>query len=199
MNQVKSILIDEAQPEQLRTYATQFLNLDVAPDATDTAVRSAIDAAQPGGALIFVMEEPDDEAREQAEATRLAAAPDVVVAAVSGDGDRQVGTLGHDDPRYIINIPIIETEDESGTMDVEVGVNGRAWQIKRGVDASVPARVVEALRNAKGQAIRHVPDTHGNVDVVVNDFQRHGFNVIESPSKAELDEWHRQTDALFCA
>lgn len=199
MKDVVSIPIAEATPAQMRDFATKFLNLDLPADASDDTVRSAVAAAQPGAAIIFGFpaNAPTEE-EEQREAARLASAPDDVVAAAS-DGDRQVGTLGRNDPRYTIHIPVIETEDESGAMDVEVGVNGRAWQIKRGVDVSVPARVVEALKNARGLSIRHVPDMHGNVDVTTTPFQRHGFNVLESPSKAELDEWHRQTDDIVCA
>lgn len=197
--EVVSIPIAEATPAQMRDFATKFLNLDLAADASDDNVRSAVAAAQPGAALIFALPAADapTEEEEQREAAKLAGAPDDVVAAVGGD--RSVGTLGRGDPRYLIHIPVIETEDESGSMDVEVGVNGRAWKIMRGVDASVPARVVEALKNARGLSIRHVPDTHGNVDVTETPFQRHGFNVLESPTKAEMDEWHRQTDDIVCA
>lgn len=43
----------------------------------------------------------------------------------------------------VINLPITRTEKD----DVFVGVNGRTWLIKRGVDVEVPACVVEVLRH----------------------------------------------------
>jgi hypothetical protein len=156
---IKNVNIDHATPEQLRAFATDFLNLEIADDASDEQVSSAIDRAQPGVKTIFVLE-----ADEQQPAIGAAPLPE--------DQDlppeerrpeeaagRAQGSLGKDDPRWVINIPIIETEDGSGSRDVMVGVNGRAWQMQRGHDINVPHRVVVALDNAVEQVLRHDPDT----------------------------------------
>lgn len=45
-------------------------------------------------------------------------------------------------------IMIHKTSDASGADDVLVGVNGRMFQIKRGVEVEVPMSVVEVLKNA---------------------------------------------------
>ena len=42
-----------------------------------------------------------------------------------------------------IRLPLTRGESD----DVPVGVNGRTWLIKRGVDVEVPACVAEVLRN----------------------------------------------------
>ncbi len=42
-----------------------------------------------------------------------------------------------------LTIPMTRTEKE----DVFVGVNGRRWQIKRGIEVEVPACVAEVLRH----------------------------------------------------
>ena len=42
-----------------------------------------------------------------------------------------------------IRLPLTRTEKD----DVPVGVNGRKWLIKRGVDVEVPECVAEVLRN----------------------------------------------------
>ena len=44
-----------------------------------------------------------------------------------------------------IIIPLTRTEKN----DVYVGVNGRTWLIKRGVEVEVPECVVEVLRNSE--------------------------------------------------
>lgn len=44
---------------------------------------------------------------------------------------------------------IIHDGDETESRDVFVSVNGRAFQIQRGVEVDVPLEVIEVLNNAK--------------------------------------------------
>jgi exosome complex RNA-binding protein Rrp4 len=96
----------------------------------------------------------------------------------------------------VIQIPVIETEDGSGSRDVIVGVNGRAWQMQRGHDIDVPHRVVVALDNA----VRTCCAT----TTLANEIRRHSkrftYGVIERPSRRqEIEAWNQRTGAEFCA
>lgn len=197
--EVTSVHIDEATPDQLRSFATRFLNLDIPNTASDDEVKSAIDRALPGTVQIWAFADAKAEEQVMAEAEAAAAAPDSQVPTFQ-DGSRQVGSLGRDDPRYTIRIPSVETNDKSGQLPVLVGVNGRAWEIKRDVDVSIPARVFEALKNATGVNVRHEA-VHGDpsqIEEVKTATKRYAVEVVERPSSAALEEWHERTDALLC-
>lgn len=189
---IRPIGLAEATPEQRRAYVRNFLNLDVSDSDSDDAVATKITQAQPGVQQIFV-NEPDSPEEVAAQETET-----VTLKPEEGQG-RQSGTLGGGDPRAIIMIPIVETEDGSGARDVLVGVNGRGWQLKRGVDLNVPWRVVEALKSAQADIVRHRNDEGHEGEVVVHKALRYNFNMVQAPSKAEIDAWLERTGAEFCA
>jgi hypothetical protein len=193
--EVRNIPMAEATEAQKRTYASQFLNLDLSSAVTEADVDAAIGRAQPNVTMIFVLDAPIAE-DEQAEAAALAASPED-----KPSGPGMVGSLGRGDPRAVINIPVVDTKDSSGRADVVVGVNGRAWQMQRGVDISIPWRVVEALQNARGERVEHEQNklNPAEVDEIVTPFQRHAFSFIEKPSKDEIDAWFERTKDEFCA
>lgn len=192
---VKNIQIDEATPDQIRAYATNFLNLEIAADATDAQVRSAIERAQPGVSLIFVLEEAAPVVAVPKEDEPI---PEELLRPEERSG-KQAGSLGRDDPRWIINIPVVETDDGSGSRDVFVGVNGRGWQIKRGHDVDIPHRVAVALTNALAVKVTHQDDGNGDVDVIVTKAHRFPFQVISKPTEAEIAAWDKRVGAEFCA
>lgn len=181
---IRNIPIDEATPDQIRAFATGFLNLELASDATDDAVLSAVLRAQPGSTLIFVKDEDEQQPEE-------AAAPPP-----EAFGNGMAGTLGQCDPRAVIEIPIVESDDKTGEMDVMVGVNGRAWQLKRGVPLDVPWRVVEALKLTIATSVRHDMDTG---EEQFSPTKRFPFHFHSQPTQEQIDEWHRLTDSEFCA
>jgi hypothetical protein len=179
---IKNIGIDEASEQQLLDYATKFLNLELAPG---TDPRSLIERAKPGTTEIFYVEdEPQIAHAEDAKGGEP----------VAGAGG-MLGTLGRGDPKWNIIIPVVETEDNSGKNDVLVGVNGRAWQIKRGVEVTVPHRVVIALDNAITDIVRH--DEQGEVDV--RKATRFAYQVFSRPSVEEIKAWDAAIGAEFCA
>lgn len=189
--EVTSVLFSEATPAQKRSYASTFLNLDLGADPSPDQVDAAIRTAQPNTEIIFVM--ADQAAEQKYEA---AVAPPSTADRVPDSGVGSVGSLGHGDPPVTINIPVQETTDQSGQLDVMVGINGRAWQIRRGRDATVPYRVYLALKDAKGISINHDLSTG---DETTRENVRFGFNVVEMPPKAEIAAWHERVDAVFCA
>lgn len=178
---IKTISMDEATEEQLRAYVTNFLNIEL---GSGDDARTAIARAQPDATFIFVLEQ---------EAV-VAHAADAPAGEDTGAGG-MLGSLGRDDPKWVLNIPIVESDDNSGKNDVLVGVNGRAWQIKRGVDVTVPHRVVIALDNAIADQVRH--DDEGNVSITKA--KRFSYQTIERPSAAEIAAWDQKVGAEFCA
>jgi hypothetical protein len=190
---IRNISITEATPAQLSEYVRTFLNLEVSGHETPEELNAKIDAAQPGATMIFV-NEPDTPAQVTAQET----AGEVPLRTEEPRG-KQAGSLGQGDPRAVIHIPIVDTEDESGKRDVLVGVNGRAWQLKRGHDLTVPWRVVVALQNAVTDVVRHSQAAETLGDVTVSKAQRVAFNMLERPSEAELAEWNERVGQQFCA
>jgi hypothetical protein len=180
---IKQTTLADASAEQARAYATTFLNLELQPTASDQEVRSAIARAQPGNEQVFY--------EEAAEALQ----GDAVHPAQENIGQGTQGSLGRGDPKWDIVIPMVESDDNSGKSDVLVGVNGRAWQIKRGVQVRLPHRVVIALQNAMATIIRHTET--GDVDS--RDAQRFPFQVMSRPSNDEIAAWEALTNAEFCA
>lgn len=195
MNGIKNINIDEAKPEELRAYAQNFLNLELDTNASDAQVRAAIDRAQPGIKLIFAVDTPAPAVPPPAENEPV---PEELLRPEEKSG-KQAGSLGKDDPRWIINIPVVETDDASGTRDVVVGINGRGWQIARGHDVNVPHRVAHALLNAESIKVTHQDDGKGDVDVIISKAKRFPFQIISKPTDAEIAEWDRRVGAEFCA
>lgn len=189
---IRSIPTDQATPEQRVDYVRNFLNLPLAGAETEAEISAMIDRAQPGHPFMFVNEVDTPEEIAAAETAAVPLKPEEATG-------RQAGSLGKGDPRAVIFIPAIDTEDGSGNNDVLVGVNGRGWQLKRGVDLPVPWRVVVALQNAVADIVRHRSDEGHEGEVLVTKAARFNFQFVEQPSKAEIDAWLERTSAQFCA
>jgi len=187
---LKQVPLEEASADERLVYAREILNLDLDEGSTDEQVISKIRSAQPGLTGIFVPEEPEAETERQE--------PPHMREALVAEAEQQAsrGSLGRDDPKAVINITEMETEESESAsrVGVMVGVNGVFWQLQRGVNASVPWRVVEALRNTEQTIIRH--DKDGNT--ISRKHQRVPFTIVTQPSAEEIAAWHKRTDAVFC-
>lgn len=188
--------LDEATPAEQRAYATNFLNLEIHPDASDADVTATIRQANPNVTDIFVMGEVDT---APAPASAFVEGANEVTLKPEEEPGRLAGSLGKGDPRAIIEIAIIESEDEQGGADVFVGVNGRGWQLKRGVPLDVPWRVVEALDLAEQNIVRHRQDEGHEGEVIERKAKRFPYIFHERPTDAQINDWHKATDHLFCA
>lgn len=71
-------------------------------------------------------------------------------------------------------------EEENELNSVKVGVNGKIWQLKRGVDIpDVPEEVIEVLRNAKASRIvQSVNPTTGLIESKTQDFHRIPWRIV---------------------
>lgn len=79
-----------------------------------------------------------------------------------------------------VKIRITKTDDNRGSEDVFVGVNGAGFLIKRGVAVDVPRAVVEVLRNAVTKKLQEIVNDNGDHTGAFEyiDVQSHPFEVI---------------------
>lgn len=68
-------------------------------------------------------------------------------------------------------------DDNRYNDDVFVGVNGRTWQIKRGVEVMVPPAVAEVLKNAQEQREKASMNTDKLEAEFLASSRSHGFNI----------------------
>lgn len=187
---IHQVPLADATPDQLRDFATKFLNLPLEDGESDSAILAKIQAAQPGSTLIFVNEPDTPEEAAATETAEVELRPEEQIG-------RSTGTLGEGDPRAVIFIPISEMPGGSG--DVFVGVNGRAWQLKRGHDLNVPWRVVVALQNAEATIVEHSQEEGSVGDVIERNALRYPFHFKQQPPQADIDAWHERVKDMFCA
>jgi len=97
------------------------------------------------------------------------------------------------DKRVVININ--ESEDsQDADNEVPVQVNGRAYQIKRGVDVSVPPEVVVALENAVvDKAIPFKDESGMTRGFTLRPSKRFPFRVVDEESMSILKHWKNES------
>lgn len=188
---MQPIPILDATEAQRRSFATDFLGLDLEATDTDEAIFAKIMAATNNNETIYVQPESDTPAHSQA-----GDPPPLVLGATQpADAQRMQGTLGRDDPKVTI---FINNEDRNGEIydrDVAVGVNGTVWQLRRNMALTIPFRVFEALKLAVRDSITHNPNTGEEHSTPVNAVP---YSVQSMPSEAEIAAWRERVDSAFC-
>jgi hypothetical protein len=192
---MRPVSIWEADTEQRREYAVNFLQIDIEGD-TDEAITSKIMQANAGSEQIFVSDVPAVPDQGGDDPLRVDGATHPELTPVHMPGLQ--GSDGKGDPQVVINIPVEMRNNEAYDRDVEVGVNGRCWQMRRGIDLPVPYRVYLSMRDAVGTSVDH--KTVG-ADVVETErsVPRIPFNVVRMPSDEAIAAWHERTDKLEMA
>ncbi|RMH45463.1 MAG: hypothetical protein D6694_04655 [Gammaproteobacteria bacterium] len=79
-----------------------------------------------------------------------------------------VEAIGHahgDEARETEHVTIVIAKEKDESPFVDVGVNGYAYRIRRGVEVQVPREVYGVLKNAKYTFFEHDPETGENVPV----------------------------------
>lgn len=144
--------LDKATVEELRTYARNELGINPPPGLTKDALRKVIQEAV-SEAL------PDDDSVQTVSPAKPAEATSKV--------KRK-------------RIMIHKTGDKTGADDVILGVNGRMYQIKRGMEVDVPASVVEVLKNAVEDRFEYHADPRlpGGGEMVKRQALAYPFSVI---------------------
>lgn len=84
-----------------------------------------------------------------------------------------------------VNIVIDESSNPSDPSRAFVSVNGRAYDIKRGVETPVPPEVVEALTNAVSDKVYQTPDG----EVHTRPTQRFPFRIQDEEGQRVMAAW----------
>jgi hypothetical protein len=120
---------EDAQPGQIREYATTFLQLDLKGTESDAEILAAVKRAQPGQEYIFVKFDEPEELQQVGGNVTAADLPDVRFV---DDAARGKGTFGRNDPRCQIMIPPADTRRTAMLMSPSAsmalcGSSSAAW------------------------------------------------------------------------
>lgn len=137
---MKTIKISEASAEQLRTFASASLGIEVHPNSNRETLISKISAAYDKDEIPVGDADDGDQP--------LAGAPPRPVT------DRQASRP----KKGYVRIHIHVTEDPGGNEPVPVGVNGKAMLIPRGEDVDIKEEYFEVLKNAVQHKYEMMPD-----------------------------------------
>lgn len=91
-----------------------------------------------------------------------------------------------------VEIRINESEQQGDSNEVVVGVNGRHYQIRRGVDVGVPPEVVHALENAViDKAIPQFTDTGMPNGFILRPTRRFPFEFANAEAHLKYKAWRQ--------
>lgn len=183
MPKFKTKNINDATPEELRTFAGSFLGIPLDDSDTHTEVLAKVLAAHDSD-TIYISEEPEN-------IDQTGSAPPPVAGQTVGGG--LVGSLGRDDPKVTLTLHAEERDGVVVNRHKEVGVNGIVWLLKRGESITIPYRVFGALADAKRHVITHTSEGETREQVVQNT----GYNIENMPPPAEVAEWHSKYDNMI--
>jgi hypothetical protein len=169
------VAITTANDEQLRTFATDVLQLDLAELAANTRAK-VIGAIAGSWSNNFILCPKDDG----------------IAMAQVGQGEEPVpvvhqtltGTGIDDAPKALIKI--MQTAMPGGKHPVPVSVNTRQKVIQRNMNVEVPWPYVEALMHAVVGDCTEDPDTH---EIIVTEVTNYPISIIRYPDPAELKAW----------
>jgi hypothetical protein len=175
--------IERAEEAELRDFAELVLQMDVAASTDRADLVAKIRTAWPAD-YIFVDAAGQPAAGEDGQDEAVKPEPQARLTTADSRGD----------PKWTIRIA--STELAGGKDPVPVSVNGRNVVIQRGVEVEVPHRYVESLRNAVRVSVSQEPKTQ---EFTFSAFTNYPFEVIERPSRAEIEAFHERTKDLVLA
>lgn len=199
MAKFQNVKITEATEKQLRTFVTDFLGLDVTGNEKPAALRALIATAHDSDEIYVAQDaEPmvpfgDAPPLAAGAAALRVDAQATIKTGLAGGGIQ--GGVGRSDPRCKIMIPSAEVDGKTIDDDVQVGVNGTAFLIRRNETVDVPLRVWLALKNAIRTSINHNPSTG---EETRRDVPAYPVQTLERPTDAVIEAWEASIAAQFC-
>jgi hypothetical protein len=177
------IALDDADFASLKAYAEVQLGLEIKTGMNGATIRAKIKTVAPETTHI-----PGKVVAESAHAPAPVAAPKVKAEVIRYDLNNP-----NADPKAVIKIH--KTADGMRARDVTVSVNHNVWQMQRGVDVTIPYRVLLALRNAVEMRPVLTGETNqfGMPEYEYQEVISYPFDTIELPTKEEIERWHRET------
>lgn len=103
---------------------------------------------------------------------------------------RKHATVSSASTKDRVTININEAQNPFDPVDVQVQVNGRMYQIKRGVDVGVPPEVVHALDNAEiGRARQKIDEKGMPAGVEFTPAKRFPYRIVDADSMQLYKAW----------
>jgi hypothetical protein len=167
--------ITSASDEQLRTFATNVLQLDLVELKANTRAK-IIGAIGPVWKSDFILAPKEDGIAMEQVGQGEAPTPRVEAALT--------GTGLDDAPKALIRIA--QTAMPGGKHPAPVSVNGRQKVIQRNMNVEVPWPYVEALQNAVVGDPSQDPETR---EIIISDVTNYPVTVLRYPDPAELLAW----------
>lgn len=187
------IALDAAELPQLRYYARDVLNLDVAATVNGPTLRAKILQAQPDLTEIDV---PDSLVTASPNAS-AAPAPVAPVPAQRSAPAGRAGLHSSHDPK--VTLMIHPTQDKTRPKDVQLAVNDHVILIKRGSKVEIPYRHYLALDAAVEDVAVDSDDINPATGLPFKIWQEqhsYPFQVYSQPSQEEVDAWQERTSKI---
>lgn len=179
---MQKIPIKDATDLQLRAWATEALGLQIAHNASREKIAAAILQADQAGEIFI-------------ETPQAPPAPDSMDPMMNYVGPSQIkplmgkGAAYKSDPHVVLVLN--RTEEHGGDEPLPLSVNGKRFDIPRGVPVVIPWRYFLNLR----QCIKTVYHQVSDNEVLGRDVQAYPFNVLVWPSREEVINWHTKDAA----
>jgi hypothetical protein len=157
---MKTIPIDEATEEELRTFALDTLGIGIKATAKLETVRARVRQA---------WDKPEirvDDSEPLSKEVPSKASPQPVTDAQQAPAEGMV--------RLILGV----TEDAGGADDVQVGVNGKIMLVPRGKEVEIPEPYFESLAHAVTHKYDALPD--GGMNPIPRKVPLYPFQVLVS-------------------
>lgn len=168
---MRKILIADATDDQLRQFATEILQVEVAPTAERGVVLALIQPAW--GADFISLPEIDDDLGDD----------------VQHEADVVFNTGRDDGPTT--SFTILQTSMPGGKHPASPCVNGKMLVMQRNVRIDAPYAFYLALKNAQCGAIEQGEDQGNKPGALINvTVTNYPLSDVILPPQAEIDAWH---------
>lgn len=177
----KRIHLKDATDQQIRTYIDTVLQVPVATNAGRNEMCAAILRADPSGEITLLEEDrapktDDDNYRAILNSMNLVETMKPL---------KGTGPAYKTDPLVVITIA--RSEEKGGDEPVPLGVNGKRFDVMRGVPVEIPWRYFLVLR----QCIKTVyHQVSVNEPPIGRDVPMYPFNIQAMPPREEIEAWH---------
>lgn len=176
---IDKLPIEEASDAQLRSFASDFLQLDLSKSCDTRAKLLAEIGKAWKQPFINVAVSDSPLQNDQAEAAK--------------PQSKHIGILAKYKHDPLVELEIQSTSYPGGDQPAPVNVNGGNLLIPREVRVTIPYRFYLALKGSHEVGTTQDKDTF---EFHHRKFTNYPMTVFKVPSEAEIAEWHKKTDHL---
>lgn len=186
MTETNHIPLVEATEDQLRTFATTILGLDIHHAAKTESITAKIKQAWTKDTI--PVPNPVETSEAPAGTPPQNPNPAPVMTEAPKPAPRTNSSKG--DP--LVRMYMERSDKEGGDRPVPVSVNGSTMLIPRGEECDVPYRYYLVLINA----VRTVFEPDDDGELQPRDVLAYPFRVVKMPEQGEIDTWEAEQVAL---